>query len=87
MNHLTLPRFWQHYHALPEEIQELAYKNFQLLKRDPHHPSIQLKKVGKRRELWSARVGSNFRALATEKPDGLVWFWIGKHADYERLLG
>jgi len=25
--------------------------------------------------------------LAVEAQDGLVWFWIGTHADYDRLLG
>ena len=31
------------------------------------------------------RVGSHHRALAVETNDGLVWFWIGTHADYDRL--
>jgi hypothetical protein len=32
-------------------------------------------------------VGVQYRALAVEAPDGFVWFWIGTHADYDRLLG
>ena len=86
MNHLALPRFWQHYHQLPAEIQELADKNFALLQANPHHPSLQFKKVGRRNQLWSARVGEHYRALAREKPEGIVWFWIGTHADYDRLI-
>lgn len=31
--------------------------------------------------------GSHHRALAVEAADGLVWFWIGTHADYDELLG
>jgi hypothetical protein len=27
------------------------------------------------------------RALAVEAGTGLVWSWIGTHADYDRLLG
>lgn len=42
MKHRTLPRFWQHYQQLPKEIQELADKNFALLKSDPYHPSLHL---------------------------------------------
>jgi hypothetical protein len=38
--------------------------------------------VGK---LWSARVGLHYRALATEADGDLVWFWIGSHAEYDRL--
>jgi hypothetical protein len=36
---------------------------------------------------WSARVGIRYRALAIEVDEGLVWFWIGSHADYDALIG
>jgi hypothetical protein len=45
MNHRTLPRFWQHYQQLSKEVQQLADKNFDLLKSDPYHPSLHFKKV------------------------------------------
>lgn len=65
------------------EIRSLAKKNFQLLKADPSHPSLQFKKVGK---VWSARVGSNYRAVATPIEGGFLWVWIGTHAEYDKLL-
>ena len=68
---------------MPENIRRLADKNFDLLKADPRHPSLRLKKVGR---YWSARIGDNHRTLAVESPDGLIWFWIGTHADYDRLI-
>ncbi len=86
MTHLTLPRFWVHYDRLPTPVQRLADKNYALLKADPHHPSLHFKKVGKRRELWSVRIGEHYRALGSEKPGGIVWFWIGPHAEYDGLL-
>ena len=58
-------------------------RNYVLLKENPRHPSLQFKKVGR---LWSVRVGLDYRALAVEAHDGLVWFWIGSHAQYlERI--
>ena len=87
MTHLSLPRFWRHYRLLPKSVQALADKNFERLKADPHHPSLHFKKVGKSRRLWSARVDLHYRALAVEKPDGIVWFWIGPHAEYDEILG
>jgi hypothetical protein len=36
--------------------------------------------------MWSARVGIGWRALATRQGDELLWFWIGSHADYNKLL-
>jgi len=86
MNHRTLPRFWQHYGQLPKEVQQLADKNFDLLKSDPYHPSLHFKKVDEGRKLWSVRVGLQYRALGREKPDGVVWFWIGTHSEYDRLI-
>ena len=83
MKHFATRRFWACYRDLPTEVQRQADGAFQRLKADPRHPSLHFKKVGR---LWSVRVGLRYRALAVEGPDGLVWFWIGSHADYDRLL-
>jgi hypothetical protein len=64
-------------------VRTLADKNFQLLKADSKHPSLHFKKIGR---LWSVRVGAHYRALGLDKPEGVVWFWIGSHADYDKLL-
>lgn len=86
MRHATLPRFWRYYEQLPQEVRDLADKNFKLLKVDPYHPSLHLKRVGRTRQLWSVRVGAHYRALGMDKPERIVWFWIGTHAEYDRLL-
>lgn len=83
MRHFASPRFWQAYERLPEQVRALADKNYALLKNDPQHPSLQLKKIGR---FWSVRVGLHYRALATETGGDLVWFWIGSHADYDALI-
>ena len=81
--HVAAPSFWSAYAALLQAVRVLADKNFELLKQNPRHPSLMLKKVGR---YWSARVGSGHRALAVEAEDGLVWFWIGEHAEYDRMI-
>ena len=83
MKHMTLPRFWKQYETLPPQIQNLADKNFQLLKSDPRHSSLHLKKIGL---LWSVRIGRQYRALGRDKPAGILWFWIGSHTEYNQLL-
>ena len=87
MKHLTLASFWKHYSALPQNVQRLADRQFERLKLDPFHPSLHFKKVGRRKQLWSARVGIDYRALGMDKPEGVVWVWIGTHAEYDGLLG
>lgn len=84
MNHRATPRFWQVYHALPPEVRELADAAYVLLKRDPRHPSLHFKKVGR---FWSARVGAHHRVLAVQEAETVVWFWIGRHDEYDRLIG
>jgi hypothetical protein len=83
LNHYTSPDFWQLFYELPDEIQLLARKNYELLKADPYHPSLHFKRVG---DYWSVRIGRNYRALATEVEDGLLWGWIGSHAEYDRII-
>ena len=78
------PAFWDRYDALPESAREIAGGAFEILKRNPRHPSLHFKKVGR---YWSARVGIRYRVIGVEAPAGVLWFWIGNHADYERLLG
>ena len=72
--------------SAPVINQALANKNFALLKSDPHHPSLHFKKIGTNKQLWSVRVGAHYRALGREKPVGILWFWIGKHSIYDKLL-
>jgi hypothetical protein len=83
MRHFATPAFWEAYERLPENVRELADKNYRLLKQDPQHPSLHFKRAGR---YWSVRVGLRYRALATEVDDDLVWFWIGSHADYDALI-
>jgi hypothetical protein len=83
MRHHASPAFWQAYAALPEPVRETADKSFALLKQDSEHPSLHLKKVGVH---WSVRVGRRYRALAVQVDDGLLWFWIGNHAEYDRMI-
>ncbi|WP_081719055.1 hypothetical protein [Aliihoeflea sp. 2WW] len=83
MNHFATPSFWRCHAALPEHVRLLADRNFELLKSDPRHPSLHFKNVGR---FWSVRVGLSYRALAVREAEDCVWFWIGHHGEYDRLL-
>ena len=83
MTHRASPAFWACYHALPAPIQALADKAIVLLKTDHRHPALHFKRVG---AFWSARVGLHHRALGVQIPEGVLWFWIGTHAEYDTLV-
>jgi len=84
LKHHASSKFWALYGALPADVRAVADKNYALVKADPRHPSLHFKKVG---AVWSARVGDKYRVLAHEVPDGYNWFWIGTHAEYDKLVG
>jgi hypothetical protein len=81
--HRTTERFWRYYRSVPEEFRQVADKSFELLKSDPRHPSLHLKRVGK---MWSARIGHSHRALAVEEGADFIWVWIGSHDDYKQII-
>ena len=59
LSHSASPDFWSFYNRLPARVRQTADKCFSLLKSDPKHPSLHLKKIG---ETWSVRVGLHYRA-------------------------
>jgi hypothetical protein len=84
LSHQASRRFWRHFEALSSELQQLAQENYALLRSNPQHPSLHFTRVGK---YWSVRIGSGHRALGVDSSSGILWYWIGTHEEYERLIG
>jgi len=82
--HRASPAFWECYDVLPLPVRELADRTFGLLKHNPRHPSLHFKRVGR---FWSARVGLHYSAVGVDAADGVLWFWIGAHSEYDTLVG
>ena len=81
--HKATSRFWKYFEALPERVKQRAKEQFELLKKNPHHPSLHFKKVGK---FWSVRITDCYRALAIQDGNDYIWVWIGTHDDYEKMI-
>lgn len=72
MSHFATPDFWYCYRHLPAAVRELADKNFALLRHNPHHPSLRLKKSARSgRHVWGCTTVS---WRATGRKD---WFGSG----------
>ena len=84
MTSSVTPEFRKALRSLPQKVQSLARKNYVLWRADPGHPSVRFKPV--KPGIWSARVGLAYRALGAVEGDTVVWFWIGHHNEYDRLL-
>jgi hypothetical protein len=63
---------------------QAAYRRFHF---NPFHPSLRFKQLSASLALWSARITDSYRAVGVLKDnDTIIWFFIGTHTDYERLL-
>jgi hypothetical protein len=81
----TTAGFWSCFDRLPSNIQSLARQKYKIWREDPFHPSLHFKEIHP--GLWSVRVNAQYRSLARRRGDSMVWFWIGTHGEYDRLIG
>jgi len=79
--------FVECFRNLPERVKQTARKNYRLWKQNHRHPSLEFKKVNTSMPVYSVRAGIGWRALGVVKDsDTIVWFWIGPHSEYDKLL-
>lgn len=90
MRSLRFPSFNKAFDTLPKDIQELATTQFQKWKADPQSVSIKPLDVANG-EVVSCQINYRYRALACKTKDQennttYVWFWVGSHEDYNKLV-
>jgi len=86
MKSRTSPRFKKCAASLPPEIKKSAREAFKLFSEDPYYPGLRFKKVHSSLPVFSVRINIDYRAAGMVDGDEIIWFWIGSHADYEKLL-
>ena len=86
MNSRTTRRFRELFAALPVQAQRQAREAYRLFRQNPAHPGLHFKQVHPDPPTYSARVGIGYRAVGVLDGDTVIWFWIGTHAEYDRLL-
>ena len=84
-SHITAD-FRKAYRRLPKDVRQQARRAYQLFKENPAHPSLRFKSIHPIKPYYSVRVGLGYRALGIRDGDVIIWFWIGSHADYDRLI-
>jgi hypothetical protein len=85
MESRTTRQFWRDFAALPQDAQREAKRAFRLFTSNPSHPGLHFKKLEGEGAIYSARIGLDYRALAVVSKGRAIWFWIGRHAEYDRL--
>jgi mRNA-degrading endonuclease RelE of RelBE toxin-antitoxin system len=82
----TTREFREAFGLLPNDIRRQAQRAYRLFCTDPRHPSLRFKKVNEESNVYSVRIGLGYRALGVMEGSTVVWFWIGSHAECDRLL-
>ena len=86
MNSYTTRRFRRLFAQLPGAVQRQAREAYRRFRREPFHPSLRFRRVHAARAIYSVRISLAYRALGIQERDEIVWFWIGSHADYDKML-
>lgn len=84
MNSRTTLSFRNAFRDLPPDVKTRARTAYRLWRENPQLPGLRFKRVG---DEVSVRIGRNYRALGIIQGDTVYWYWIGKHDEYDRLIG
>ena len=86
MNSKTTDRFWKSYAELPEDVKKKAKDAYKQFIGNPYHPSLHFKRIHSTRPIFSVRITINYRSIGLLKENEIIWFWIGSHSDYEKMI-
>jgi len=86
VNSSTTKRFRSCFKRLPPDVQQQAREAYKRWIENPSHPALRFKPVHPTEPILSVRVSLHYRALGVREDDSMIWFWIGSHAEYDRLL-
>ena len=86
MNSKTTERFWKCYAELPLAVRKHAKETYKQFFKDPYYPSLHFKQIHSTRPIFSVRITKNYRAIGIMQGEDIIWFWIGSHAEYNKIL-
>ena len=79
-------RFWNCFYSLPDNVKKQSKQTYKLFLANPYHLSLRFKRVHSQRPIYSVRISLDYRAIGIQQNNEIIWFWIGSHKDYKKLL-
>jgi hypothetical protein len=86
VNSRTSDQFWKLYRALPLAARVQARVSYGMFAENPQHPSLQFKSIHPTKPFVSVRVGAHYRVVGVLDSENVIWFWIGSHEAYNKLI-
>jgi hypothetical protein len=84
---ITRPSFWRAFNLLDPTVRAAAREAYRSFAENPAHPSLRFKKLAGYENLWSVRIGAQYRAVGERTGGKISWVWIGSHNDFDKLFG
>ena len=78
--------FWKLHDALPAKIQRQVKSAYQKFQQNPAHLSLQFKQIHQTKPIYSVRINRDYRVVGIKDGNEIIWFWVGSHSDYDKLL-
>ena len=87
MTSVARPSFWRCFAALDPATQVAARQAYAQFALDPQHPSLRFKKLRGYANVWSVRIGQQYRAVGERDGETVEWAWIGSHNEFDSRFG
>jgi hypothetical protein len=74
MRSRTTRQFRRLFSRLPLDVQRDAKRSYALFRSNPAHHGLQFKKLEGEDNIYSVRIGLEYRALTVMNKDRIVWY-------------
>ena len=71
---------------LPKPVQQQTRNAYRQFLDNPSYPGLRFKKVHPELPIYSVRLNRSYRAVGQIEGDTVIWFWIGSHTEYDKML-
>lgn len=82
----TTEKFRKRFALLPAQIRRQTKDAYAQFKLNPFYPSLRFKRIHSTKPIFSARINLNYRVVGIMQENTIIWFWVGSHTEYDKLI-
>ena len=86
MNSHITDKFREDFADMPADVEKQAWQAYRLFRENPQHPSLRFKSIHPSRPIYAVRISMDYRAIGIRNGSDMIWYWIGSHAEYDKLI-
>ena len=80
------PEFREALGKLDPATRRKARQAYQLFKDNPASWQPELQTGSRNKKPLFARIDDNYRVLGVVQGNAIIWYWVGPHDEYERMI-